>query len=918
VDQLLATKFYIPPVRPEIVSRTELIKQLNTGLNHKLTLISAPAGFGKTTLIGEWLGTIQYNGGENGQNGYKAAWLSLDYRDNDLIRFLNYFVTALNRVDGKESTIGRGALGMLQSTQSPPAESVLIMLINDLAACTGKFIFVLDDYHLIDSQPIHDALGFFIDNMPSQLHLVIATREDPLLPIPRLRARDQLTELRAANLRFTSSEVVDFLNRVMRLNLSVDDITALETRTEGWIVGLQLAAISLQGRSNVTELIKTFSGSHRLVLDYLIEEVLNQQTDEIQNFLLKTAVINRLTGSLCDALTDRDNSHLILETLERANLFIIPLDNERQWYRYHHLFADLLQQKLRRNYPDKVSKLHLQACVWYQQMNMLTDAIHHALAAEDYERVADLAELAWPEWNASQKSITWLGWLKELPEELVRSRPVLCVACAQALLNAGQLEAAEAHLQNAERLLGTIPEMGERSREIIIVDEEQFRGLPARLATTRAYHAQAIGDATGTVKYVKRALELFPEDDRYNRAAVTGLLGLAYWTNGDLEAAYKIFSEGMFQNVHDRIKGTFVLADMQMILGYLREAERTCEQGLRLAKEFDPPNPIGTEDVYSEISYIHREQGDLVAAARDLDVAKKLGEQVMLPDWQHRWYIAMARLKESEGDLVNALDLLEKAELLFVRTPVPETRPIAAMKVRVFVKQDRLPEALHWVLERNLSFDDRLNFMQEFEHLTLARVLLAKYRKESTESSIQETMGLLGRLLTVAESGGRMGNVIEILLLQALALDAQDDLSHALVSLERALTLAELEGYFQIFIDEGTPMARLLYEALSRKIATDYVQRLLSAFPDDKNAGSTSPKPASSEMDLIEPLSEREIEILQLIADGLSNQEIGSRLYLSLNTVKAHTRNIYGKLGVNSRTQAAARARALGILPTIQ
>ena len=538
-----------------------------------------------------------------------------------------------------------------------------------------------------------------------------------------------MTELRAADLRFTFSEAAEFLNQVMGLGLSAEDVAALEARTEGWIAGLQLAAISLHGKKDTSKLIKSFSGSHRLVLDYLIEEVLNQQPKDILNFLLQTAILDQLSGSLCNALTGQDNGQGILEMLDRANLFIIPLDSERRWYRYHHLFADLLRQRLRQTHPEQIPGLHRRASEWYEQKDLPSDAIRHALAVEDFERVAALAELAWPAWNEGYQSITWLSWVKGLPEEIVRARPVLSVACAQALLNTGQLEAAEARLMDAERWLEPAPEMSDRSGEMVIVDEEQFQAFPARLATTRAYHAQSIGDVNGTVKYVEQALDLLPEGDHYNRAAVTGLLGLAYWASGDLEAAYGIFSDGLFQNIHDRILGTFVLADMKRALGQLREAERICKHGLKLAKEYDPPMPIGTEDVYSEISKIHREQGDLESAAKDLDTAQKLGEQVELPDWQHRWYIARAQLDVSLENLDAAVELLDDASRVYVRTPIPDVRPIAAMKTGVLVKQSQLTEATAWAHKRGLSVDDELSYLREFEYMTLARILIAHFTR---------------------------------------------------------------------------------------------------------------------------------------------------------------------------------------------
>jgi LuxR family maltose regulon positive regulatory protein len=859
----------------------------------------------------------------------RTAWLSVDERDNDPARFLVYFIGALNQIEGIETTIGKGALGMLQSPQPPPAESVLTSLINDIAAIPDKILLVLDDYHRIEAQPIHDALGFLLENAPPQMHLVIATREDPLLPISRLRAGGQLTELRAADLRFSTSEAAEFLNQVMDLDLSAEDIAALETRTEGWIAGLQMAALSMQGRADAASFIQAFTGSHRFVLDYLVEEVLRRQSDHVRSFLLQTSILDRLSGPLCDAVrfgvaethTGQEDGRAMLEALERGNLFIVPLDDKRQWYRYHHLFADVLQARLMEQQPNHVATLHHRASEWYEQQDLPSDSIHHALAAKDFERAASLAELAWPAWSGSFQSIMWLGWVKELPDELVRTRPVLSVGYARAFLNAGMLEAAEARLLDAERWLEPTTDMGERaddpSTKMVVVDEEQFRSLPASLAIARAYHAQAIGDVSATIRYTQRALDLLPEKDPQLTSVVFPLLGLAYWASGDLKAAHKTFSD-LFAtfDIFNVIIGTFVLADIKMTLGHIHEALSACERALKLAAEHGEPMPLGTEDVYTGMSKLHRERGELEAAALDLATSKQLGEQVELPDWQYRWCIAQARLKETLGDLDGALDLLDEAERLFVRTPLPAVRPIAAMKARVWVAQGRLAEALGWVLERGLSVDDDLSYLREFEYITLARVLIAQYKSDRVDGSIHEALELLERLLQAAEQGERMSSVIEILVVQAIAHEAQGDTSSALVSLERALMLAEPEGFVRLFVDEGPPMARLLLEAISRGIAPNYVQRLLAAFPIDE---AEQPKPSSSHIpdsEWVESLSERETEVLQLISEGLTNQEIASRLYLSLNTVKVHTRNINGKLGVTSRTKAVARARALGILPS--
>ncbi len=824
---------------------------------------------------------------------------------------------------------------LFQSPQPPPTEAALISLINEVAAIPDRIILVLDDYHVIESSQVDDVLAFLLEHLPPQLYLVIATREDPHLPLSRLRSRDQLTELRADDLRFTSSEAAEFLNQVMGLDLSKEDITALETRTEGWIVGLQLAAISLQGRDDATSFIESFTGSHRLVLDYLIEEVLKHQSETVQTFLLQTAILDRLTGSLCDALTGQDNGQETLEMLEHKNLFIVPLDGERQWYRYHHLFADLLLQRLNQTQSAQLTSLQHKASKWYEVNGFTDEAIEHALQGEDFERAAGLIELVWPAMDESFQSAKWLGWVKALPDELVRARPVLSVGFAWALLNGGQLEAADTRLQDAERWLEPKTDMRERmeypptktcperSRRMVFVDEEQFRSLPASIAIIRAFLAQTFGDVPGTVKYARRALGLLPEGDYITRGRVDVILGLAYWANGDLETAHQSYADGMANmrkvgNILFTIAGTFILADIRITQGRLREALRTYKASLQLAADQGVPMLSGTEDLYRGMSEIHYEQGDQEAARQNLKRSEELSEPSMI--YQYRLCIAQARIKEAQGDPDGALDLLDEAERLYYRTVIPVVRPVSALKTRVWVAQGKLDEALSWARERGLSIDDDLSYLREFEHITLARILIAQDKSVQEEGFIHEAKGLLERLLGMAEEGGRTGNVIEILVLQALAHEAQGDISPALVSLERALTLAEPEGYVRIFVEEGPPMAHLLNEVLScadalhRGTAPDYVRQLLAAFPD-ADPGPTDPvqrqAPGSK---LVEPLSERELDVLRLLAKDLKYKQIAEQLVVSVNTVRHHTKNIYGKLEVNNRTLAVQKAKEYNLL----
>ncbi len=911
ISPILATKLYIPQPQPRIVHRPRLIERLNEGMNSRLTLICAPAGFGKSTLIGEWV-----TGTER-----PAAWLSLDEGDNDPTRFLAYLIAALQTV---EADIGEGVLGMLGSPQPPPTESVLTILLNEIATVPDNFVLVLDDYHAIDARSVDDALTFLLDHLPPRMHLVIATREDPHLPLARLRGRGQLSELRAADLRFTTFEAAEFLDGVMGLSLSEVDIAALETRTEGWIAGLQLAALSMRGREDVPGFIRAFAGDNRYILDYLVEEVLQRQPERVRNFLLQTSILDRLSGPLCDAVTGQEEGNALLEALERGNLFVIPLDDKRHRYRYHHLFADVLYAHLMAEQLDRVAMLHQRASAWYEQNGSAVDAIRHALAAEDFARAADLVELAVPEMRRSRQEATLLGWLKALPDGLVQCRPVLSAVYAHVLLAGGELDGVETRLRDAERWLPTAdtrphPESSRPSAAMVVVDEEAFRRLPGEIAVARAGQALARGDVPATVTYARRVLDLVPLDDHFGRGAAAAFLGLASWASGDLEAAYRTYADGMASlqkagNISDAINGAITLAAIRIAQGRLRQAMRTYEQALQLATEHGDPVMRGTADMYVGMSELHREHDNLHAATQHLLRSKEQGEHTGFPQNRYRWRVAMARIREVQGDLDGALDLLDEAERLYMSDFSPNVRPIAALKARVWVAQGRLGEALDLAREQGLSAHDDLGYLREFEHITLARVLLARYKSDQEERSIHEAMGLLERLLKAAEAGGRMGSVIEILVLQALVHEAQGDDPTALVSLERALTLAEPEGYVRIFVDEGIPMARLLYDALSDKVEPEYIRWLLAAFPVAEPEQTTSSQLRGTNSEMVEPLSERELEVLQLIAEGLTNQEIATRLYLSLHTVKVHTRNIFTKLAVKNRTLAVARGRALGIL----
>jgi LuxR family maltose regulon positive regulatory protein len=902
---LLETKLHVPRWRRNLVARPRLSERLSRGAESALTLVSAPAGFGKTTLLAEWLAVAA-------ADGQSVAWLSLDQRDNDPALFWTYVVAALNT--GAPGG-GAGALSLLEPPR-PPNEAGLVTLLNDLDAISNDVVLVLDDYHVIDARDVQDGVAFLLEHLPPQIHLVIASRTDPPLPLARLRGRGELAEIRAADLRFTPGEAAAYLNEVMGLALTAADVAALEGRTEGWIAALQLAALSMQGREDTAAFIDGFAGDDRYIVDFLAEEVLQRQPEHVQHFLLRTSILDRLSGSLCDAVTGQDGGKAKLTALERGNLFLVPLDDRRQWYRYHQLFADVLHARLLDEQPDDVPELHRRASGWLEQNGEQSEAIRHALAAGDFERAADLVELAIPAMRRSRQEAAVLGWLKLLPDEVVRVRPVLSVGFAGALLAGGEYEGVEARLRDAERWLdgATGIRAGSQAADMVVVDDEEFRRLPAEIELYRAAQALARGDGPETVRHARRALELSPADEHLGRASAAALMGLAFWANGDLEAGHSGYAECMAGlrragHIADTFGCAIALADIRRTQGHLGEAMRTYEQALQRASQQGGPVLRGTADMYVGMSEIHRERDDLPAATQQLLRSQDLGEHNGLPQNRYRWRVAMARIREAEGDLDGALDLLNEAERLYVGDFFPNVRPVPALRARVRIARGELGEALGWARERGLSADDDLSYLRECEHITLARVLLARYTAERAERSVQEATRLLERLLRAADEGQRTGSVIEILVLQALARQARGDIPAALASLRRALTLAEPEGYARIFADEGPPMASLLRAAAKQGIAPSYVRRLLAAV--NKTEDST---PASQ--GLIEPLSERELDVLRLLGTDLGGPEIARELVVSLNTVRTHTKNIYAKLGVNNRRAAVRRARELDLSRT--
>ncbi len=881
---ILATKLYIPPSRQRVVLRPRLVQRLNEGLaaGHKLTLVSAPAGFGKTTLVSEWVAGC----------GRPVAWLSLDEGDSDPSRFLAYLIAALQTV---APGVGDGVLAVLQSPQPPPLESTLTALLNDIATIPSDVVLVLDDHHVLDAKPVDDALAFLVEHQAPQLHLVVATREDPALPLARLRARGQLTELRAADLRFTPSEAADFLNQVMGLNLTADDIAALETRTEGWIAGLQLAAISLQGRTDVARFIATFAGSNRFVLDYLLEEVLQRQSEPVQTFLLRTSILGRLCGPLCDAvLLDASASgQETLEYLERANLFIVPLDNERRWYRYHHLFAELLRQRLHQSLAPSggdegrsMAAYHIRASQWYEDNALEIEAFHHAAAANDIERAERLIIGGRIPQHSRAAVTAVFDWLDSLPRTVLDARPWLWVRSATVALNAGRTTGVEEKLQAAETAL--------QSADL----DDETRDLIGQIAAARATLALANYQPEAMINQAHRALEYLHPDNLPSRGRAFRALGFAYQLQGDRAAARQAYTEAITirqasGNINLTVSATTGLGNVQESENQLYQAAETYRCSLELLGDQARSNADQEFIGLARISY----------EWNDLDAAEQYGQQSLQLARQYvgtidRFVLSevfLARLRLARRDVAGAAAMLAETEQSvrqngFVRR-MPE---VAAAQVLTLLQQGDVAAAAHVAQAHDLPLSQaRVHLAQGDPSAALA--VLEPYRRRVEERAWADEQ-------------------LKTMILQAVAFDALGERSRAVELLDAALAVAEPGGFIRIFVDEGAPMARLLREAASRGVRPEYARRLLAAYPVDDAERAASPAARIAGSRLAEPVSSRELEVLALIAKGLTNQEIALRLYLSLHTVKAHARSIYAKLGVSSRTQAVARGRALGYL----
>jgi LuxR family maltose regulon positive regulatory protein len=860
---LLVTKLCNPSTRKNLVPRPRLVHVLDEASQQgkKLALISAPAGYGKTTLVAEWLGDSQT----------RSAWLSLDEADNDPIRFLTYLVAAFEQA---LSQIPESIQAMFQFTQSLSAEAVMIDIINEIAAFPGAIILALDDYHVIHTPSIHQQLAFLMEHQPANFQLVIITREDPLLPVSRLRARGQIVEIRQEELRFSLEECADFLQRVMGIKLVKEDVAALERRTEGWITGLQLAALSMQGRRDLAGFIRAFTGSSRFILDYLVEEVFTQQPEEVKDFLLKTCLLENLSGPLCDAVTEKANSQEMLEHLEQANLFIVPLDQSRVWFRYHHLFAELLHHRLRTSQENIETELHQRASRWFEAEGLSNQAIHHALAVQDWERSAKLIGLAADGLLKSGELVTLIGWCRQAPEELIRSQPEFGMPYAWALMLSGMFDEAEELLVGYEKIAKSAPV------------------LLGQVATAQAYVARARGDNARVIEKSELALRLLPESDMVSRSVLSLNLGLVYWHEGRLREAVPALNDlyGLAirtENHYASLTAQIFLARTLASQGALRQAEERLRETLQIGAQ----HPILVLAHY-DLAGIYYEWNELAKAwdhvEQGLDICTRSGNV----EFQNGGHLLRAILLMAQGNMLGALSEVETTHVLSQDYGLVKQSRSMSWHAMVALAMDDLVTAEQRVDQ--ITEDVDANWFYRFIGLTKARLLLAKGEKKAARLLLEER-------LTRATHAGWGYAIVAIRALQAQAAVTEEE---ALGILAEGLKLSQPEGFIRTYVEAGTGLIPLLKESARRGLMPDYIGQILRAY--DTRDKLTMP--------LVEPLSERELEVLRLITAGLSNREIAQELIISTGTAKTHVHNVCGKLGVRNRTEAAMRAKELELV----
>ncbi|MCB0194880.1 MAG: hypothetical protein KDJ65_23220 [Anaerolineae bacterium] len=884
---LLQTKLYIPATRSNLVTRPRLMERLNEGLPRKLTLIAAPAGFGKTSLVSDWVQQLDL----------PVAWLSLDEGDSELPHFLSYMVAALQKVDGD---LGQTLLPLLQLSDPPPAETLMTLLINDIAALKQRLLLVFDDYHLIQTLAIHQALAFLLDRLPPQLHLVFISREDPPFPLARLRVRRQISEIRSRDLQFSLDEARQFLNQTMRLNLLPEAIATLERRTEGWVAGLQMAAIALQSyltmgdQANPTDFVETFAGDDRYVVDYLIAEVLELQPPHILDFLQQTSLLKRFTAPLCEAVTGQANAQETLTYLEEANLFLVALDNRRQWYRYHHLFGDWLYHRLKQTSPQQLAPLHHRAGRWYQAQGFTDEAIAHALAGEAYEDAANLIEEIGLTMIGQARLSRLQQWITSLPEDVIAERPYLSVLPAWISALHRQADQTERHLRLAESAAKNLKENGPLNAAIA-----------CQIAMLWGYVCRLRYDLRASIRHIEQAIQFLPDDNAFLSCTAYLNLGGTYWGLGNFTAAEGPLTKALtfldFSTTsYPALAASGFLTNSYLQRGQLREAGKVCRDVAQALPRHRRPPPAMAYLAIEQGALLY-EQNDLMAAEETLSQAVQLGENLDRIVNVGRALLILARIKQVTGHDDDTAALLERAA---TKRP-PTAAEFDHCQVRLWLAQKNDKAAGRWAeaYEAQRGEERPWHILNE---LTLAHVLLADNRPE-------RAIEIVSRCEAMAQAAEITGWVIRSLIFKAVCYQTVSHIEQALRSLQQALALAEPADYCRTFIDYGLPMQQLLQQVTAQGIAPAYVARLLAAFPDQTQALPVV-NPTPNSQPLIEPLNDREQSILRLMAAGLSNREIADQLYLSVNTIKWHSSNIYGKLGVKKRAEAVDRAHEMGIM----
>ncbi len=897
---LLQTKLYLPSIRSSVIYRERLTQQMGQGRHNKLTLICAPAGFGKTTLASEWLG----------QQKAAVAWVSLDDKDNDPTRFFSYLFSALNQTN---ETLGRAGLDALSSPNPPAPEILITHLLNEFTQTDKKIVLTLDDYHLITVPEIHETMEFLLENLPSNLHLLMLSRAEPPLPIAKLRARNQLIELSAADLRFTDAEIKNFLNHVMGLGLSDAQISELESQTEGWITGLQLFALSIKDAPSAPDLNHNISGSDRYVADYLIDEVLAHLPEPLQDFLLKTSILDRLCSNLCDAVVEIEDSQAILEHLEKANLFLIPLDNTREWYRYHHLFAELLVTRLTHKYSDELSDLYQRAFDWHRSHNFLEEAVQYALQGQLYDQAADVVEEIGHQIYWQNRSHTVEEWLYTLPESLLQSRPHLIIFLGYVHIDRSRVKAAEETMERLRHYLDQNPSDSQEERLILSGKEKALR-------CSVLYHRYL--DGQRIYESARSALEVLPAEYFYDRCPAAFHGGGGLLLLGDLPEARHYLNEALTVSdiMHNPVGRLLTLSNygrLEMVAGNLERAKAYFQETYDLAQQMSPRQGSTFSIAVVGLGNLYYEWNDLEAAHQYLLEGLQVAERVE-NDFLDRLlfaYRSLIRFHITRGEFTIATQMYQQAARKFKAHDAPP-RILALLeltKVQLALAESDLSFAERWATKNPVDIDQNITYEHEDSWLTLAQVHMAHGR-------LEQAMPVLQRLLTLAQTQGRAGSIIQIQTHLAQACYHQGELEAALTLIQDVVNRAEPEGYLRTILDCGGPTEMLLGQ-LKQKIkengeTSNYLDKLVAAFATDNQSQPNIPppnvvRPPNESSDL---LTNREQEVLHFLADGLSYAKIASHLAITENTLKYHVKNIYGKLDVRNRMQAVLKAQDLELL----